>query len=93
MTHMGESDNPQMALYFVVRGAPHPFSAPDYPDVQIVGWHFGSSTLEAATAVAERDQQHDYYTAYRQGGGEDARLVLYVPGEGVDPDPPSVAIG
>lgn len=79
-------------LYVVLRGLPHPFDAPDYSLVQITGWQEAKSALEAATEAAEQDHQHDYYTAIAWNGHE-RKTVLYVPGEGVDPDPPPIVIG
>lgn len=81
-----------MNLYFVVRGLPHPFDHPHYGGVEIVGWASESTPLAAATAIAEQDRQHDHYTAF-EWGGQGRSCVLYVPGEGVDPNPPPVVIG
>jgi len=80
-------------LFFVVRGCVHPFDAPSYPNAQIVGWACAESALDAASEVAEADAQHDTYTAYEWMGRSEPKMVKFVPGEGVNPDPPSIAIG
>ena len=53
-------------MYFVVRGALHPFDAPGYPGVQIVGWSWAGSPRDAIRDVLGRiEGEHTYYSAFK----------------------------